>query len=169
MGRLDGPRPAVTDAVADALIERLVPKIQALKVGPASDRSSEMGPVVTAAARACGATVHEGGTYVCMEGPLFSTRAESELHRSWGASLIGQSISEILPAEFRELHHSGFARFQLTETSKVVNHPLTLATICNDGTVISSEHYIVPEKSADSVWSFAATLRPLEGPHAQPR
>ena len=51
MGRLDGPRPAVTDAVADALIERLVPKIQALKVGPASDRSSEMGPVVTAAAR----------------------------------------------------------------------------------------------------------------------
>ena len=41
----------VTDAVADALIERLVPKIQALKVGPASDRSSEMGPVVTAAAR----------------------------------------------------------------------------------------------------------------------
>ena len=87
----------------------------------------------------------------------------------WDASLIGQSIGEILPAEFRELHHSGFARFQLTETSKVVNHPLTLATICNDGTVISSEHYIVAEKSSDSVWSFAATLRPLEGPHAQPR
>jgi malonate-semialdehyde dehydrogenase (acetylating)/methylmalonate-semialdehyde dehydrogenase len=41
----------VTDVVADALIERLVPKIQALKLGPASDRSSEMGPVVTAAAR----------------------------------------------------------------------------------------------------------------------
>ncbi len=37
----------VTDAVADALIGRLVPKIQALKVGPASDRTSEMGPVVT--------------------------------------------------------------------------------------------------------------------------
>ncbi|MCI5112304.1 MAG: CoA-acylating methylmalonate-semialdehyde dehydrogenase [Marivita sp.] len=41
----------VTDKVADALIERLVPKIEALKVGPAADRSSEMGPVVTAAAR----------------------------------------------------------------------------------------------------------------------
>ena len=86
----------------------------------------------------------------------------------WDERLIGQSIGEILPAEFRELHHSGFARFQLTETSKVVNHPLTLATIRNDGTVISSEHYIVAEKSEDSVWSFAATLRPLEGPHAQP-
>jgi malonate-semialdehyde dehydrogenase (acetylating)/methylmalonate-semialdehyde dehydrogenase len=41
----------VTDKVADALIERLVPKIEALKVGPASDRSSEMGPVVTKAAK----------------------------------------------------------------------------------------------------------------------
>ena len=41
----------VTDAVADALIEKLVPKIEALKVGPASDRSSDMGPVVTQAAK----------------------------------------------------------------------------------------------------------------------
>lgn len=36
-------------------------------------------------------TVHEGGTYVCMEGPAFSTIAESNLHRSWGASLIGMT------------------------------------------------------------------------------
>jgi 5'-methylthioadenosine phosphorylase len=35
--------------------------------------------------------IHQGGTYVCMEGPQFSTRAESELHRSWGASLIGMT------------------------------------------------------------------------------
>ena len=38
-----------------------------------------------------GATVHSGGTYVVMEGPAFSTRAESELYRSWGASLIGMT------------------------------------------------------------------------------
>ncbi len=37
------------------------------------------------------ARVHQGGTYVCMEGPQFSSRAESELHRSWGASLIGMT------------------------------------------------------------------------------
>ncbi len=36
--------------------------------------------------------VQQGGTYVCMEGPQFSTRAESELHRSWGASLIGMTV-----------------------------------------------------------------------------
>jgi 5'-methylthioadenosine phosphorylase len=38
-----------------------------------------------------GAVAHDGGTYVCMEGPAFSTRAESELHRSWGASVIGMT------------------------------------------------------------------------------
>lgn len=37
-------------------------------------------------------TVHPRGTYVCMEGPQFSTRAESELHRSWGAELIGMTL-----------------------------------------------------------------------------
>jgi len=36
--------------------------------------------------------VHDGGTYVCMEGPQFSTRAESDLHRAWGAQLIGMTL-----------------------------------------------------------------------------
>ncbi len=36
-------------------------------------------------------TVHDGGTYVCMEGPAFSTRAESEMHRQWGGDLIGMT------------------------------------------------------------------------------
>jgi 5'-methylthioadenosine phosphorylase len=35
--------------------------------------------------------VHQGGTYVCMEGPAFSTRAESRLYRSFGASVIGMT------------------------------------------------------------------------------
>jgi 5'-methylthioadenosine phosphorylase len=38
-----------------------------------------------------GVTVHDGGTLVVMEGPPFSTKAESELHRRWGASLIGMT------------------------------------------------------------------------------
>jgi 5'-methylthioadenosine phosphorylase len=36
-------------------------------------------------------TLHAGGTYVCMEGPAFSTKAESNLYRSWGASIIGMT------------------------------------------------------------------------------
>ena len=47
--------------------------------------------VVAEAARAAGATVHEGGTYVCMEGPQFSTRAESLVYRSWGVDVIGMT------------------------------------------------------------------------------
>jgi 5'-methylthioadenosine phosphorylase len=43
------------------------------------------------AARAAGVTVHEGATYVAMEGPQFSTLAESRLYRSWGADLIGMT------------------------------------------------------------------------------
>jgi 5'-methylthioadenosine phosphorylase len=38
-----------------------------------------------------GATVHNGGTYVCMEGPQFSTLAESKLYRSWGMDIIGMT------------------------------------------------------------------------------
>jgi 5'-methylthioadenosine phosphorylase len=38
-----------------------------------------------------GATVHKGGTYVCMEGPQFSTLAESRLYRSWGMDIIGMT------------------------------------------------------------------------------
>jgi len=37
-------------------------------------------------------TVHDGGTYVCMEGPAFSTRGESEMHRQWGGGLIGMTL-----------------------------------------------------------------------------
>lgn len=36
-------------------------------------------------------TIHKGGTYVCMEGPLFSTRAESNLYRSWGMDIVGMT------------------------------------------------------------------------------
>ena len=38
-----------------------------------------------------GATTHKGGTYVCMEGPQFSTLAESKLYRSWGMDIIGMT------------------------------------------------------------------------------
>ena len=38
-----------------------------------------------------GATIHKGGTYVCMEGPQFSTLAESKLYRSWGMDIIGMT------------------------------------------------------------------------------
>jgi len=47
--------------------------------------------VVSRSGQGVGATVHTGGTYVCMEGPQFSTLAESKLYRSWGADIIGMT------------------------------------------------------------------------------
>ena len=51
----------------------------------------ELSDVLFAAAGAAGATVHKGGTYVCMEGPAFSTRAESFSYLGLGASVIGMT------------------------------------------------------------------------------
>lgn len=51
----------------------------------------ELLELVRGAADRCGAAVHGGGTYLCMEGPQFSTRAESRAYRSWGASVIGMT------------------------------------------------------------------------------
>ncbi|HVC20255.1 MAG TPA: S-methyl-5'-thioadenosine phosphorylase [Vicinamibacterales bacterium] len=50
-----------------------------------------LGGVAGDAAEAVGATVHRGGTYVTMEGPQFSTLAESRLYRSWGMDIIGMT------------------------------------------------------------------------------
>lgn len=52
---------------------------------------ASLGASLFTAARSVDATVHQGGTYVCMEGPVFSTKAESHLYRQWGASVIGMT------------------------------------------------------------------------------
>jgi 5'-methylthioadenosine phosphorylase len=62
------------------------------------------------AARAEGLTVHEGATYIAMEGPQFSTRAESRLYRSWGADVIGMTgLSEARLAREAELCYASVA------------------------------------------------------------
>jgi 5'-methylthioadenosine phosphorylase len=61
-------------------------------------------------AREAGAEVHEGGTYVCMEGPQFSTRAESHLYRTWGGDIIGMTnLQEAKLAREAELCFSTLA------------------------------------------------------------
>jgi 5'-methylthioadenosine phosphorylase len=60
-------------------------------VGFAHPFCHHLSDVASRSARAAGATVHKGGTYVCMEGPQFSTLAESQLYRSWGMDIIGMT------------------------------------------------------------------------------
>jgi 5'-methylthioadenosine phosphorylase len=57
-----------------------------------------------------GATFHRGGTYVCIEGPQFSTRAESELYRSWGMDVVGMTnLQEAKLAREAELCYATLA------------------------------------------------------------
>lgn len=60
-------------------------------VGFAHPVCSTVAAVAADAGDRVGATVHRGGTYVCMEGPQFSTLAESNLYRSWGMDIIGMT------------------------------------------------------------------------------
>jgi len=60
-------------------------------VGFADPFCVELRRLLVEAARETGARVHDGGTCVVMEGPAFSTRAESHMYRSWGADLIGMT------------------------------------------------------------------------------
>jgi 5'-methylthioadenosine phosphorylase len=52
---------------------------------------SELGKIVQSACRKAAVTVKHGGTYLCMEGPQFSTKAESNIYRSWGMDVIGMT------------------------------------------------------------------------------
>ena len=69
-----------------------------------------LGDVLEASARALGVPVTRGGIYMVMEGPQFSTRAESELYRSWGCSVIGMTnMPEAKLAREAEMHYATVA------------------------------------------------------------
>jgi 5'-methylthioadenosine phosphorylase len=84
--------------VIDQSIDRTLARPRTFFEGGVVAHVSMAEPVCTRLARhladaasAVGATVHRGGTYVCIEGPQFSTRAESQLYRSWNADVIGMT------------------------------------------------------------------------------
>ena len=66
--------------------------------------------VLYQSAKDLGLRVHKGGTYVCIEGPSFSTRAESRLYQSWGADVIGMTnLTEAKLAKEAELCYASIA------------------------------------------------------------
>ena len=84
--------------IPDQLIDRTRSRVNTFfgggvvaHVGFAEPFCPVLSDILYRAATDTGAGVHKGGTYVVMEGPLFSTRAESHLYRSWGASVIGMT------------------------------------------------------------------------------
>jgi 5'-methylthioadenosine phosphorylase len=60
-------------------------------VGLADPVCPALGDLLETGGREAGARVHRGGTYLCIEGPQFSTRGESQIYRRWGVSVIGMT------------------------------------------------------------------------------
>ncbi|MEW6320001.1 MAG: S-methyl-5'-thioadenosine phosphorylase [Acidobacteriota bacterium] len=79
-------------------------------VGFAKPLCAELSALAADCAERAGARVHRGGTYICMEGPQFSTLAESCLYRSWGADVIGMTnLQEAKLAREAEIAYSTMA------------------------------------------------------------
>jgi len=71
---------------------------------------ADVSEALAQASEAVGATTHRGGTYICIEGPNFSTRAESNIYRSWGVDVIGMTnISEARLAREAEICYGTLA------------------------------------------------------------
>lgn len=98
VGSLDGGVEPLDVVVPDQFIDRTRHRCDTFfgeglvgHVSLADPFCPELSRRLAESAERVGARVHRGGTYVCMEGPQFSTRAESELYRSWGAKVIGMT------------------------------------------------------------------------------
>ncbi len=85
---------------------------------------------VTGAARKAGAEVHEGGTYICIEGPQFSTRAESNLYRQWGVDIIGMTnVTEAKLAREAGICYATLALVTDYDCWLVEEEPVTLEAV----------------------------------------
>ncbi len=85
----------IPDQVIDKTVRRVSTFFDAPGIAAHIEFSEPFCPslrtMLIAAGAGIDATIHEGGTYVCMEGPAFSTVAESRMHRAWGGDLIGMT------------------------------------------------------------------------------
>ena len=98
VGSLKEGLPPGTFVIVDQFIDRTFAREKSFfgpglvaHVSMAHPTCPRLAGLAAEAAREAGASVVEGGTYLAMEGPQFSTRAESELYRSWGCDVIGMT------------------------------------------------------------------------------
>ena len=90
----------------------------------------ELAGIVAEASRAVGATIHRGGTYLCMEGPQFSSRAESEVHRGWGVDVIGMTnVTEAKLAREAEICYATIALATDYDCWHVSEEPVTVERV----------------------------------------
>jgi 5'-methylthioadenosine phosphorylase len=96
-----------------------------------------LGKIVYEAAKEAGAIVHKGGTFIAMEGPAFSTRAESRLYKAWGADVLGMTVlPEAKLAREAEICYASIACItdydSWHETNEAVSVEVILTTMRNN-------------------------------------
>lgn len=121
--------------------------------------STKLREMLAAAIRATGATVHDGGTYVAMDGPAFSTRAESEFHRRNGFDVIGMTnLPEAKLAREAEIALATMAMITDYDCWKVEEAPVSVQTVighllANAETAKKVLARVIPEIPTEANWA----------------
>src|SRR5512145_1561352 len=120
------------------------------------------------AVRAAGGTVHRGGSFITIEGPRFSTKAESNTYRSWGMSIIGMTASpEAFLAREAEICYATMAHVTDYDVWHVSEAPVTVEMVIqtlNKNTTIAQEavrilaETLKPERDCDCGNALATAL-----------
>ncbi len=124
-------------SVPDQFIDRTTRRISTFfttgmvgHVSLADPICAELAGVVTESAKTSGTTVHEKGVYICIEGPQFSTRAESNLYRQWGVDIIGMTnVTEAKLAREAGICYSTLALVTDYDCWLVEEEPVTLEAV----------------------------------------
>jgi 5'-methylthioadenosine phosphorylase len=120
------------------------------------------------AVRAAGGVTHRGGSFITIEGPRFSTKAESNTYRSWGMSIIGMTASpEAFLAREAEICYATMAHVTDYDVWHISEAPVTVEMVIqtlNQNTAIAQEavHILVnqlkPERNCDCGHALATAL-----------
>jgi 5'-methylthioadenosine phosphorylase len=118
---------------------------------------SDLSGQLESAVRAAGGTVHRGGAFITIEGPRFSTRAESNTYRFWGMSIIGMTASpEAFLAREAEICYATMAHVTDYDVWHVSEAPVTVEMVIqtlNKNTALAQE----------AIRILARTLKPERG------
>lgn len=104
---------------------------------------ADMSAQVESAVRAAGGVVHRGGSFITIEGPRFSTKAESNTYRAWGMSIIGMTASpEAFLAREAEICYATMAHVTDYDVWRVSEEPVTVEMVIqtlNKNTALAQE------------------------------
>jgi 5'-methylthioadenosine phosphorylase len=136
--------------------------------GVANPFCPDLSAALAAAVQETGATVHRGGAFVVIEGPRFSTRAESNVYRSWGMSIIGMTAApEAFLAREAEMCYAVMAHVTDYDVWHVSEAPVTVEMvikILNRNTTTAQQAVrnllksLEPERTCDCVDAMATAL-----------